>query len=227
MTEGSKPPIRNLEETDRTSNLLSGALDGNASVLRPLIVVILIYVIQLFAVLGFTAMSRDKAVAANENARVEAFLDAHLDEASTTLNAVAPIFAELAITRHESQPYDIPAHLLDALSQRHLASQAFLFSPSGDALAQEAIPSERPGVTDQEIRSRIRSMASISNYTETAVSDIVNIGGEVFLLSTRAIPCSGFTMPCSVASVGHLDETIASQMEDFWQVSNAGSYVYW
>ena len=222
MTEGSKPPIRNLEETDRTSNLLSGALDGNASVLRPLIVVILIYVIQLFAVLGFTAMSRDKAVAANENARVEAFLDAHLDEASTTLNAVAPIFAELAITRHESQPYDIPAHLLDALSQRHLASQAFLFSPSGDALAQEAIPSERPGVTDQEIRSRIRSMASISNYTETAVSDIVNIGGEVFLLSTRAIPCSGFTMPCSVASVGHLDETIASQMEDFWQVSSFG-----
>lgn len=207
---------------DGSCDLLADALDGNASVIRPLILVILIYVVLMFVVLGYTAMNRDKAIEARESARFETLLSGHLKFTQDVLDVVAPMIT----TDFDIDPTPTRAGLNDdvsaILSNRRLANQIFLFSTSGELLSERNWMSDAPAVTAGAVKPAILTMSSISNYTGKSVSNAISVEGELFVLTVRTLDCAGEADGCTLASIEHLGASVEALLSRFWRVEGFG-----
>ena len=169
------------EQDGSVVDLLSDALDGNASVIRPLIYVLIVYIALLFVVLGFISTSRDNEISSVETARFEHFVDGHLKYLSDVMSIVATLAS--SDLQLDDKSFSSADALLKGMSKRQLANQMFVFSPKGDLLREQTWRTDTNNVSADQINARTRSMLTIATYTGKPVSDIVNVDGDLFVVT--------------------------------------------
>ena len=196
------------------SELLSDALDGNASVIRPLIYVIIVYIAVLFVVLGFISTSRDNEISSVETARFEHFVEGHLNYLTEVMGFVATLAS--SDLQSEDKSLNSADTLLAHLSKRRLANQMFVFSPKGELLSEKTWRTDTAHADADQITASTRAMLTISTYTGKPVSDILNIDGDLFVVTVSAFPCKNYHQDCAAALVERLETSVNGLMDRFW-----------
>ena len=212
MSEDDGIPMKKARNSATDSErLLTEALDGSESVIRPLILVILLYIAILFTALLFSAISWDRTRTFEDSQTVESLIQEQRLRLASSLDYASNLLNEVAEQNEDQVDIDAAAStVLKHLSHAGIASQSFVTLLDGGLISEHITQGETlKGITAKEAQERTDALIDIARYTRSSVTDIVEINGQFFVVAVSTVSCSQLVKECGLIAVQNLDTAMA------------------
>lgn len=194
---------------------LAQALDGDASVVRPLISLVGLMLVLLCGVIFFGAHRADLSAETREAQQVSSYVQKMRDDLVIAMDHVAQRRTQAMVEAEREQPELFTYHVHRPLAMQAQIDQSLLIGPDGQVI-NSASEAEDQGVAARDtILADLETWISASSAAGGAVSDFIALDGNIHVASIVEFSCDA-TRPCHLVTISCFTDNMQPRLQTGW-----------